>query len=155
MSELVEISMHLVKEHAEWLILISILSFFIGLILVPIMITRIPDDYFSHHARHRLSKQSRHPIIQGILLSSKNLLGAILLLAGIVMLFIPGQGLLTLFAGLIVMNYPGKFRLESWLIRRPHVLSAFNWLRRKYGQRPLKAPLSITREVSNKQDLSS
>lgn len=130
--------MQFVQLYANWFIGVSVISFVVGLLLLPVMITQIPVDYFSHHARHRLIKDSQHPVIRALVLSMKNLLGAVLLLAGFIMLFIPGQGLLTLFAGLMVMNYPGKFRLESWLIRRPHVLPSINWLREKYKQPPLE-----------------
>ena len=60
------------------------------------------------------------------------------LLAGIVMLFVPGQGLITIFAGLILMNYPGKYRLERWIIRRPLLLRTVNALRVKRGADPLE-----------------
>ena len=56
------------------------------------------------------------------------------------MLFVPGQGLLTIIVGLTVMNYPGKFRLERWLVMRPRVLPALNWLRKRYGHPPLQDP---------------
>jgi hypothetical protein len=67
----------------------------------------------------------------------KNLLGIIFLCAGFLMLFLPGQGLLTLLVGLMIMNYPGKYALERWLIQRPFVLPAVNWLRAKYDHPPL------------------
>jgi hypothetical protein len=38
------------------------------------------------------------------------------------------------------MNYPGKFALERWIIRRPRVLPALNWLRIRYGRAALLAP---------------
>lgn len=62
------------------------------------------------------------------------------MLAGLLMLFMPGQGLLTLLVGLTIMNYPGKHALERWLIERPYVMQAVNWLRAKYGQVPLLPP---------------
>lgn len=130
--------MHFVQLHAHWFIGVSIISFLVGILLLPVMITRIPVDYFSHHARHRMVKDSRHPLFRVLALSLKNLLGAVLLLAGLIMMFTPGQGLLTLFVGLMVMNYPGKFHFESWLIRRPHVLPAINWLREKYKRPALQ-----------------
>ena len=48
--------------------------------------------------------------------------------------------LILLLVGLIIMNYPGKFELERWIILRPHVLPAINWLRTKYNHPPLLAP---------------
>ncbi|MCW8956559.1 MAG: hypothetical protein OQL09_06720 [Gammaproteobacteria bacterium] len=129
-----------VQIYAHWFIGISIVGFVMGLLLLPVMVTQIPVDYFMHNARHRLIEDSRHPLMRALVMSIKNLLGAVLLLVGIIMLFTPGQGLLTLFVGLMVMNYPGKYRLEGWLIRRPHVLSAINWLREKYKRPPLQLP---------------
>lgn len=130
----------LMSDLAVWLVGISVASFIIGLVLVPVFITRLPPDYFSHPRRHLLSERARHPLIRLLLAGIKNLLGALLAIAGLVMLFTPGQGLLTLFAGLLLMNYPGKFALERWVVSRPHVLPAMNWLRARYGHPPLLPP---------------
>ncbi|RME33433.1 MAG: hypothetical protein D6786_07715, partial [Gammaproteobacteria bacterium] len=62
------------------------------------------------------------------------------LLAGLIMLFTPGQGLLTMLVGLLLMNYPGKYRLERWLVTRPRVLETLNWIRARTGHPPLAAP---------------
>jgi hypothetical protein len=104
------------------------------------MIVRIPPDYFLHDRRQSLSSKGSHPFLRLLLTGAKNALGAVLLLVGIVLLFLPGQGLLTLLLGLMIMNYPGKFDFERWLVRRPHVLPALNWLRARYGRPPLDAP---------------
>lgn len=127
-----------VSDHRYALMAISLLSLVIGVLMAPVFVTRIPEDYFSHD--HRLRADSRHPLVRLLLSSIKNMLGAVLVVAGIFMLFLPGQGLLTLLVGLMIMNYPGKYRLECWLIRRPHVLSAINWLRKKYHHPPLLPP---------------
>jgi len=124
-------------DYAGWFIAISLVSILVGVVLIPVFITRLPPDYFSHPHRRRLSAGARHPLARLMLAGVKNLLGAVLVLAGIVMLFTPGQGLITLFVGLMVMNYPGKFALERWLIRRPTVLPTLNWLRARHGQPPL------------------
>lgn len=130
-----------VAAHTALLVALSILTMLIGLVLVPALIVRIPEDYFLYDHRHGLSKQGRHPLVRLMLTSAKNVLGALFLAAGLAMLFLPGQGLLTLFVGLMIMNYPGKYAFECWLVRRPKILPALNWLRRKYGRPPLKQPL--------------
>jgi len=61
-------------------------------------------------------------------------------LMGLLMLVTPGQGVMTLLVGLLLMNFPGKYRMERWLVMRPGVLRALNWLRRRRGQRPFAAP---------------
>lgn len=123
-----------------WLVSISLASFVAGLALAPLLVIRIPADYFSHPHRQRLANSVRHPLIRLAFAGAKNLLGGILVLAGLLMLVTPGQGLLTLLAGLVIMNYPGKFALERWLITRPRVLPAINWLRSRRGHPPLQAP---------------
>ena len=75
-----------------------------------------------------------------VLTGVKNAIGAVFVIAGLIMLVFPGQGLLTLFVGLMIMNYPGKFALERWLIQRPYVLPAVNRLRERYGHPPLEDP---------------
>lgn len=128
------------SEHASWIIGASFASLIATVLLVPVLIKRIPVDYFSHSRRHRLVSSSRYPALNFAFTSAKNLLGATLVLLGLLMLLAPGQGLITLLVGLMIMNYPGKFVLERWLMRRPHVFSAVNWLRIRHGQPPLEPP---------------
>jgi hypothetical protein len=132
-----------VATHAEWLIAASVATFLIGLVLVPAMVLRIPANYFLHDRRRPLSSSARHPAVTLLLSGAKNLLGAALLIVGVALLFLPGQGVLTLLVGLMIMNYPGKFVFERWLVRRPHVLPALNWLRMRYGRAPLEVPDSV------------
>ena len=54
------------------------------------------------------------------------------------MLVLPGQGLLTILIGLAVMQFPGKFELERWLVTRKGVLEGINWLRQRSGRLPLE-----------------
>ncbi len=140
MESLFAISFDLVKQYAEWLVIISVLAFFASLLLMPVFVARIPVDYFCHSHRERIDQPYRHPLLRIFILILKNLIGAVLLLAGFIMLFTPGQGVITLFAGLMIMNYPGKYALERWLIRRPHVLPAVNWLRQRAQHPPLVVP---------------
>ena len=56
---------------------------------------------------------------------------------GVVMLVTPGQGLATLLIGLMLMNFPGKYRLERWVVTRGPVLHTINRLRHRAGHAPL------------------
>jgi hypothetical protein len=67
-------------------------------------------------------------------------LGAVFLLAGLAMLFTPGQGLLTILMGIMLLNFPGKQRLELAIVRRPAVLKSINWVRGRAGRPPLQLP---------------
>jgi hypothetical protein len=42
-----------------------------------------------------------------------------------------------------MLNYPGKYALERWLILRLRLLPALNWLRRRAGRKPLTPPSQV------------
>lgn len=119
-----------------WLAGSSVFTFFATLILVPILLVRLPADYFAHGKRHRAPWAHHHPLIRGVLLAGKNILGALFLMAGFLMLFLPGQGLLTMVMALVLLDLPGKYKLERWLIARRGISQGVNWLRQRTG-RPL------------------
>jgi hypothetical protein len=136
--ELVEIGLAFASEHAAALAGVSVATLIMTFVLLPIMIANLPADYFA--ARRRPRPLSRHLVVHLMLTAFKNLIGLAFVILGIVLLFLPGQGLLTLVIGLTVMNYPGKYALERWLVLRPHVFPALNWLRARCGKPPLEDP---------------
>lgn len=131
-------------RHIEIIVLwasgLSLLALVATAIAVPWVVARLPHDYFnqSHRAVWRLSLDE--PWFALVLGMVKNVLGALLVLLGLVMLVTPGQGLLTLLVGLLLMNFPGKYQLERWLVGRRGVLTALNWLRRRRDQPPFDPP---------------
>ena len=131
-----------VSQYFDWMIGISVILFLGSILLVPALVIRIPEDYFCHEKRQPVGV--RHPLLRWLVSLIKNLLGAVLVVGGFIMLFTPGQGLLTLLMGLMIMNYPGKYALERWIINRLHLLPALNWLRVRYHIAPLKAPTTPT-----------
>ena len=102
------------------------------------MVTRLPADYFDHREREAWNQSGDEPVAGLLLGLFKNIVGALLLLLGVVMLVTPGQGILTILVGLLLMNVPGKYRLERWLVQRPGVLRSLNWLRRNRGKPPFR-----------------
>lgn len=70
-------------------------------------------------------------------LTLKNLVGVVFLLAGIAMLVLPGQGLLTVLIGISLIDFPGKHRLEARLVSQRLVLQAINAVRHRFGRPPL------------------
>jgi hypothetical protein len=116
--------------------LVSVITFFGMLFLVPFLVARIPANYFATE-RHRGPWQRRHPVLRGLLFVARNAMGSLLLCAGVIMLFIPGQGIITILIALILMDFPGKYALERKLVAQPAVLRSINWLRAKADQPPL------------------
>lgn len=127
-------------EHEMLLGFIAIASLFLfiaTLFLLPWLVAQIPPDYFSNQRRRPAQWKQVHPVLRYAVLVLKNLVGVIILLAGIVMLLTPGQGWLSILLGLMLMDYPGKFQLERQIITRLKLLRFINWLRRRQKKPPL------------------
>jgi hypothetical protein len=125
-------------DFLQWMALVSLLMFIGTLAIVPWLVTRIPEDYFHYERRKMGSFSGHHPLVRLILLSLKNLVGYLLIPLGMLMLVLPGQGILTMVIGLVLIDFPGKFHLERWLACQPGVARAMNWLREKAGRKPLR-----------------
>jgi hypothetical protein len=123
-----------------WATGLSVVAVIGTIIGVPWLVTRLPGDYFSRAQRKTWRQAGGEPLFALVLGLLKNLLGAALVVMGLVMLVTPGQGLLTVLAGLLLMNFPGKYRMERWLVLRPGVMRALNWLRQRQGHGPFDRP---------------
>ena len=123
-----------------WLAIISGVMFVATLVLIPILVARIPEDYFSGEHRHHGKTERSHPLVYWGGLILKNLIGVVFILAGIAMLLLPGQGILSILIGISLTNFPGKYTLERKLVGLPKVMDGINWLREKSGKPPLQAP---------------
>ena len=75
-------------------------------------------------------------VVRAVGLFIKNVVAIIFIIAGIAMLVLPGQGLLTMLLGILFLDFPGKHRIESRLIQHPQILKAINALREKAGKPP-------------------
>jgi hypothetical protein len=124
-----------------WTGVIAAVTFIAGLFLMPVLIVNVPHDYFVRERPPRLAFERRHPVLRIALLGIKNLLGAALAVAGLVMIFTPGPGLIAILAGFTLMDIPGKRAIERRLIGLPKVLTAINRLRARYGHQPILPPL--------------
>ncbi len=115
-----------------------IVTFTGSIALVSFMLVRIPANYF-HSEHDRALWTDRHRAVRWSGMIMKNLIGAVLIVLGIVMSLpgVPGQGILTILLGLMLVDLPGKRRWELKLVRRPKVLQTINQLRGKFGKPPL------------------
>ena len=105
-------------------------------LIVGLVIVKIPENYFSSHYQADFLPNAPWLTRWGAVIA-KNIAGVILVLAGIVMLIGPGQGILTILIGLILMDIPGKRPIEARIIKRPVILAAANDLRARYNKTPL------------------
>jgi len=119
-----------------WGLLFSVVAIVASYGLIVIGMIKIPADYFSSTYVKEID-HDKHFSLRWAAFIIKNLIGFLLVIAGIVMIFTPGPGVPTILLGLIMMDIPGKRPLEAKLIQRPLVLSAVNDLRSKYNKPPL------------------
>jgi hypothetical protein len=127
-------------EAIFWLGVVSMLSILGTIGAVAWFIARMPANYFTHEKREPVPELYRWPLLRHLIFALKNLLGAVLIVFGVLLIFTPGQGALTILIGLMLLDFPGKYRLERWLITRRGVLNGLNWARAKLGKEPLEGP---------------
>jgi hypothetical protein len=119
----------------QWLGIISLLTFIISLLLIPFLVSLLPTDYFIRGKRPPPDVPP-HPMLSLFLLLLRHVFGVTLLIAGIAMLFLPGQGILTILLGISLLNFPGKHELVRRLIGKPSIQQGLNWIRAKTKRPP-------------------
>lgn len=119
-------------------LLVSIVTFLGSIIFIPWLITRIPRSYFAKKKRTGSRFKIEHPVLWPLLFVVRNLLGVVLFVVGLLLLVLPGQGVLMIVASTFLLEFPGKYSMQRWFVRRPKVLQSINWLRGKFEKKPLE-----------------
>jgi hypothetical protein len=124
---------------AHWLLfflilpIIVIVTTFATFTTISMLLISLPSDYFS---RKKRVSRIKNPVLRLLLRLVQNVCGAVFLIAGFIMLFTPGPGILSALVGIILCDFPGKRRVERKIVARPRVLSMINRIRARYN-RPL------------------
>lgn len=120
-----------------WMGIGSAVTFMVALVGMPFLVIRIPTDYFSTHRKRHEILSNLHPVLHVLVWIGKNVLGMIFVVAGMMMLILPGQGILTIVAGILLLSFPGKFHIARWIVTRSPIRRALNWIRRRAGKNHL------------------
>lgn len=115
---------------------VSLVTFIGSLIAVPWIINRMPANFFVKHWQQLVVKRQTHPALTILIFIGRNTLGLLLVTTGIAMLFLPGQGLLTILIGFCTMDFPGKQRMLQYLVSKKTIQKGLNWIRKKGGKHP-------------------
>ena len=112
--------------------------------LAAVILCQLPADYLTPRTDAAVDETDRPVRPRLAKRIGKNLLGALLVVIGVVLSFpgVPGQGLLTILVGVLLLDVPGKRRIESQILGIPTVLSGVNRLRKRFGRAPLAMPES-------------
>ncbi len=126
-----------------WFGVLTVLSYIAIPFVIRAVVIRMSPDHFLHRGPPPDSWRAHHPAARIAFLVAKNLLGALLVLVGIVQsvpVLVPGFGLLTILIGVLLLNFPGKRALELRIMRNATVLRAVNAVRARAGRAPIKMP---------------
>jgi len=116
-------------------VLIFLITFGASLAIVSLVLVKLPATYFKKSS-NRYFLANSPPLIRGLAIIGKNLLGVVLVVVGILLSLpgVPGQGMLTILLGVMLLDFPGKRRFEHWLVSRPKILQTINKLRHKFSK---------------------
>jgi hypothetical protein len=119
-----------------WGGLICVATFVVSIMAVGFVFVRMPANYFNDVSSSAFLSEA-HPGLRLAARIGKNVLGLVLIAAGIIMFVTPGQGLLTLVLGILLLDFPGKRRLERKLVSYRRIREPIDALRARYGAAPL------------------
>ncbi len=114
-------------------------TFILSLVGVAIVVVRIPHNYFVGDYPPPIWV-NQHRVVRWLLHALKNILGVLLVVLGVIMSLpgVPGQGILTVLIGAMLLDFPGKRKVEKWLLGRRGVLKSINKIRARAGRPPLE-----------------
>lgn len=128
----------LLKPWLPWLAGLSLTSIVLVAVAIPWLVLRLPASYFARRERSVFPWRRRHPLVYVPLRVLKNLVALALLVIGFALLFLPGQGVLTMVVGALLLDFPGKYQIERRLVAQPRILAALNGIRLKAGRPPFE-----------------
>jgi hypothetical protein len=117
-----------------WVSGVSVAMFAGSLLLVPWVIKRAPQDYFV-----REPDKKKGPL-GWLRFCALNVFGLVLLLIGVALLVLPGQGILLILLALSVMDFPGKHASMVRIAKKPAVWRGLNYFRKRAQQPPFDQP---------------
>ena len=137
--KIVNLILDFVRIHKYLIGGVSLGMLVVSALLVPFFVQSLPADYFKK--RKIRAKPSWVPMPLHVLyLVVKNIIGIVLIILGLAMLVLPGQGLITLIIGIILTDIPGERQAFLFVLRKTPVLKGMNWLRKKKNIPPFELP---------------
>ena len=118
----------------QWAGIVSVFLFFLSLFLLRYVILRLPEDYFI--TASSISKNPQKIIVR----VAKNAVGFLLTIWGIILLFTPGQGMITILIGLCLIDLAIVNQFKKKIINNRKVQKALNWIRIKKSVKPFNFP---------------
>ena len=122
----------------QWAGIVSVFLFFLSLFLLRYVILRLPEDYFI--TASSISKSHSKSPQKIIVRVAKNAVGFLLTICGIILLFTPGQGMITILIGFCLIDLAIVNQFKKKIINNRKVQKALNWIRTKKSVKPFNFP---------------
>ncbi len=119
---------------------LSLILLLVTVVVLPIAVAKLPEDYFEKEQREPASSKRKNPLLWTIISLIKNVIGLFMILAGLVMLVLPGQGTVAILVGLALTNFPGKYKLQRRIASQSAVLKTLNKVRELAKAPPFSMP---------------
>lgn len=119
---------------------VAVVLFVVSTLAVPIIVVKMPADYFVRERPSTAAKGVVRQFIASTLFVVRNAVGITLMLLGVLMMIGPGPGILAIVFGLLMTDIPGKKKLILKLVSHHTVLGWINARRARYGKPPLILP---------------
>ena len=108
----------------------SLVMLLVSLVAIPWLLCRLPEGYLVD-----APESERHGWGKRVL---RNVAGGVIVVLGLLMLVLPGQGLLTICVGLTLVDFPKKREWVRRVLTRPRLLRIINSMRERFGHPPLR-----------------
>ena len=122
-----------VEQHWLGLNLLALALFFGSLIITIYIVLKLPENYWVKE------NYRKPPLIESVI---RNMIALVFFLAGFAMLFLPGQGIITIVIAFLISHIPYKKRLIRYFILKPKVQRGFDYIRAKFGKPGFSWPKS-------------
>lgn len=127
------------KDTVLWASTLSGVALLAIAIVIPWLIVRMPEDYFTKPQRYNwLGRQPA--MIRIPIRILKNVLAIGLVILGVLMFLTPASGLFPILLGVALADVPGKSKLQWWILGRKTIRKSMNWLRRRFHRKPVRVP---------------
>jgi hypothetical protein len=127
------------KDTLLWVSTISGVALLVLAIVIPWLIVKMPEDYFSNPQRYNWLGRKPATIRIPIRIL-KNVFAIALVILGAIMFLTPASGLFPILLGVALADVPGKSKLQRWILGKKTIRKSMNWLRRKFHRKPVQMP---------------
>lgn len=131
----------------------TLLFFIVMMVATPILIVHMPADFLQRNGGGGVKGQGKGGQGSGkgggmAWKVGRNILGWVLIAAGVAMMVLPGPGVLVLIIGVTLADFPGKQKALRWLVSRKSILKPANRLRERFGKPPLQVDSAASDTVA-------